>query len=671
MDNENLVNSLLLLNDKIFAIFDGDFKIVYSKNTLNKKELKDLILDFKQLGKEKLGSLKLEDKNIELYKIMLFDKEFFYATNHDVENDDGSELFDEDLFKFSQKIPTGIAIIKDKKVIFRNSILLEMLEFAPKDIHSKPWDKLSPENRKKVLSLISGELQGPSEIYVDIDINNPKWLLINASRNIASKSEYVVFLMNDITTQKESELEFKKEMERLHLTFESTNDAVIATDKDNNIVLFNKEATRITGYEKEEAIGKDIGKILFLINEAGHVFDYMHLDAYKDTDLILEAKNKSFRFVVFKISKVKDVDNNIYGNVMLIADVSDQKRKEKEILYLSYHDVLTGLHNRTFFEEQIKILNTPRQLPLSLIMGDVNGLKLTNDVFGHDAGDKLLRSVAKVLKNTCRNEDIIARWGGDEFIILLPQTSEIHVNLVMNRINAKIKNMFESNNTSTIMPSLALGYGIKTQSDENIYEIIRIAETNMYKRKMLTSSSVYSSIISSMKTALYERSNETEEHSRRLFKTCTRVAERYNISENDLSDLELFCMLHDIGKIGISDDILNKKGKLSKAEWEEMKKHPEIGYRIAHSSKELMGVANYILSHHEKFDGTGYPRNLASYDIPLLSRILAVSDAFDAMTHDRVYKAKISEEDAFIELQKYAGTQFDPEIVRIFLEVNK
>jgi len=671
MKKDNLVNSLLLLNDKIIAIVNGDFKLEYNKSNLDKKDINNIVEGFKKMEKAKNSFMELEDNEIELYKIILLERVFFYAIQKYEDNEKKLGLYDKYFFNFAQKVPSGMAIIKDKKVVFRNSILLGILGLESEDIYTQPWEKLNIQDKENVKRVIEGEIVGPIEIYVDFNKNDPKWLLINAVHSKLSGSDYVIFLMSDITTQKQNELEFKKEKERLYLTFESTNDAVIATDRDNNIVLFNKEASRLTGYTKEEAIGKQVNKILFLINEAGHVFDYLELDSYKDTNLILESKNKSFRFIVFKISKVRDIDESVQGNVILVADVSDQKRKEKEILYLSYHDVLTGLHNRTFFEEQIKILNTPRQLPLSIIMGDVNGLKLTNDVFGHDAGDMLLRNVAKVLKNTCRSEDIIARWGGDEFIILLPQTSEIHVNLVMNRIIAKIEKMFSSDNTNTIMPSLALGYGIKTQTDEEIYEVIRIAETNMYKRKMLTSSSVYSSIIGSMKSALYERSNETEEHSERLYQLCSRVAERYKLSENDMSDLELFCMLHDIGKIGISDDILNKKGKLSSKEWEEMKKHPEIGYRIAQSSKELMGVSNYILSHHERFDGSGYPRKLVSFDIPLLARILSVADAFDAMTHDRVYQSKISEKDALIELQDNAGTQFDPEIVRIFLEVNK
>ncbi len=219
-----------------------------------------------------------------------------------------------------------------------------------------------------------------------------------------------------------------------------------------------------------------------------------------------------------------------------------------------------------------------------------------------------------------------------------------------------------------LLPNMSLGYGVKLSEDEDIYETLKIAESNMYKRKMLSNESMHSSIIASMKVTLFEKSNETEEHTNRLYKNCYKIGRKFNLSDDEFNDLELVCLLHDIGKIGISDSILNKPEALNDEEWIEMKKHPEIGFRIAQATPELKKVAKYILYHHERFDGNGYPKGLKDFQIPLIDRILSVADAYDAMVNDRTYRKALSVEEAIQELISNSGTQFDPEIVKLFLE---
>jgi len=168
---------------------------------------------------------------------------------------------------------------------------------------------------------------------------------------------------------------------------------------------------------------------------------------------------------------------------------------------------------------------------------------------------------------------------------------------------------------------------------------------------------------------MYERSQETEAHALRLSEISKRIAAKLSLPQKDIDELEVFAMLHDIGKVGIDDRILNKPDRLTDEEWTIMKRHPEIGYRIAKASPELEVVAEYILSHHERWDGTGYPRGLVGENIPLLARIIAVADSYDAMTEDRVYRKAMSEQDAVEEIVRNTGTQFDPKIVRLFLEI--
>lgn len=199
-------------------------------------------------------------------------------------------------------------------------------------------------------------------------------------------------------------------------------------------------------------------------------------------------------------------------------------------------------------------------------------------------------------------------------------------------------------------------------------DAVKEAEENMHNRKLLNRKSSRSTIISSIMGTVYIRSQETEEHAKRLVDLSVRVGRKLNISQKDMDNLELFAMLHDIGKIGIDNSILNKPGKLSKNEWEIMKKHSEIGYRIAMSSPELEPIAEYILAHHERWDGNGYPQGLKGEEIPLLSRILAVVDSYDAMTEDRVYRKAMTHQAAIEEIKKNAGTQFDPNIAQIFID---
>ena len=200
-------------------------------------------------------------------------------------------------------------------------------------------------------------------------------------------------------------------------------------------------------------------------------------------------------------------------------------------------------------------------------------------------------------------------------------------------------------------------------------KLINIAEEYMYQRKLLEHTSSHSAIISSMKTTMNEKSQETEEHAERLAILTKAVATEMNLPQSDQDRLELLSTLHDIGKIVISDQILTKPGKLTDEEWVEMRRHPEIGYRIARAIPELMPVAEGILCHHERWDGNGYPQGLSKEMIPLPARILSIADAYDAMTQDRPYSKAISHEAAVEEVKRNAGTQFDPYIVNVFIEV--
>lgn len=378
--------------------------------------------------------------------------------------------------------------------------------------------------------------------------------------------------------------------------------------------------------------------------------------------LIVMPKNKKF----FQDDIIELFANQL-GIVFVRKQLEEEQRQyDEQIQFMSIHDRVTGLYNRIYFEEKLAEYDDERYYPISLLIGDVNGLKLTNDVFGHQMGDELLKVIADILKNVIQNDGIITRWGGDEFSIILPNTT---INQAENICINITKQLNKKINSLPLQPSLSLGAATKEDNGVSMQYVLKEAEDRMYRHKLLESRSFRNGIISSLTEMMLERDFETNEHAERITRLCGRVGEAAGLSDSDKDALNLLAILHDIGKIAVPDHILLKPDKLTTEESEEMKKHTEIGYRIASSTQELSHIADYILSHHERWDGSGYPRALRGTEIPKCVRVLSIVDAYDAMTSQRPYKKPIPHELAVKEIIRCSGTQFDPELVKIFAKI--
>jgi diguanylate cyclase (GGDEF)-like protein len=360
----------------------------------------------------------------------------------------------------------------------------------------------------------------------------------------------------------------------------------------------------------------------------------------------------------------KDSEGNIISLWGAAQDITVRKKNENQIIYMGYHDQLTGLYNRRFYEEELKRLDTMRNLPLTIAMADVNGLKLINDSFGHAIGDEVLRKSANLITKCCRADDIVARLGGDEFVIIFPKTDSVSAEAVI----ARIKEMEANEKMDSINISISFGHETKYKIEENIHNIIKTTEDHMYKNKLYESASIRSKTIDLIMNTLYEKNNREMLHSKRVSRLCEMIAIKMNFDKNDINQMSIAGLMHDIGKIGVDEKILNKTDKLNNEEWIKMKRHPEIGYRILSSVNEFSELAEYVLEHQEKWDGTGYPRNLKGEEISINARIIAIADAYDAMTTERTYSHALTEEEAIEEIKKCSGTQFDPEIVNTFIE---
>lgn len=464
--------------------------------------------------------------------------------------------------------------------------------------------------------------------------------------------------------------EAKKQSTVLRTIIDSLPEAIFYKDKECRFIGYNK---KFEEFYKTIGISEIIGKSdMEIYPDKEIASDFIKLD--KEIMETKEAryyeqivKNKFNKEVVEENVKIPVIgdDGEIWGIVGLSRDITERKQMEGKLRYFSETDILTGLFNRYSFEEKIKELNNDENLPMGVIMGDVNGLKLVNDTLGHLEGDRLLKDVANILKDSCNGlTEYIFRWGGDEFIILIPNINESKCEDLISRINKKC----ESVESEFIKINIALGETVKYKVEEDIYTCIKKVEEKVYRKKLLEKKSIKSSIINSLKRSLQEKSVETTEHTERVSKYAEAIGKKMNLKISELDDLMLTAQLHDIGKIGIDENILMKPGKLTNEEFEIMKTHAEKGYRIINASSDLDTIAKYVLGHHEKWDGTVYPLGLKGNEIPLISRIINIVDSFDVMTHNRPYREAMTEDDALIELKSCSGTQFDPSIVKIFIE---
>lgn len=517
---------------------------------------------------------------------------------------------------------------------------------------SKPFTKLTDE--VKSIDLTEIEIQR-LKVYGKDEFA----FLRNSINNMLSKIEI-------------EQYNVRKNKERLHATLKSVGGGVIAVDKNGKIEFINDKAQRLTGYDKKEAYEKSFEDVYEVIDENTRekvessmqkVFE-IKKTVESDNDMILITKD-GFEIVIEDIAApIIDRLGKVIGVVLVFRDISEKKEKRKQIEFLSYHDQLTGAYNRRYFEEELIRLDNNKNLPLTIVYADVNGLKIINDAFGHKYGDLLIKQVSDVLKTEFRPEDIISRTGGDEFVILLPKTEGYFAAKLINNAKEKIEEKVVMN----IKMSVSFGLATKNDESQSIENILKNAEDFMYKEKTFDSTSNRNAVIKSIINTLQIKNPREDAHSKRVGIICESIGKAYNLRDDKLKELRIAGELHDIGKIAIGEAILNKPNTLSKAEWTQIKRHPEIGYRLLCTSSEYYNIAECVLLHHERWDGKGYPKGLKAYQIPWKARVLAIADSYDAMTYDRPYRNSLSLEEAVEEIKKNAKTQFDPDIARTFVE---
>ena len=501
-------------------------------------------------------------------------------------------------------------------------------------------------------------------ISCEVFVNHiQKYLLVDIYK---PEKDRIAVMFSDITRKSQAESLAERQKLRLEALFKNSSDAIILFDSHQEIIDINEKFTELFGYTIDEIRGKKVDMVV--ASEA--IFD----KANKLTSDLLNGHDISMESVRFGADgqprevSIKGItiklNNEIIRGYGIYTDISQRKKAEREILYMNYHDQLTNLYNRRFFEEELRRLDTERNLPISIIMADVNGLKLYNDAFGHVEGDNLLIKAAELIKKECREDEIIARLGGDEFVILLPKTNSEEAKRIIKRIKTSGSEIC----LKSMELSISLGWSTKKSVDQDINELLKNAEDNMYKNKLSEKSGVKGKAVQAIINSFHDKNKIEEQHSKRVSRLCEAIGIAMGKSESELNVLRTAGLLHDIGKIAICEEILNKPDQLTEEEWNEIKRHPEIGYRILKSVNDKEEIAEFVLAHHERWDGKGYPKGIKGEEIPLIARIIAVACAYDSMTSKRPYRNFLPWEEAAGELKKNAGAQFDPEIVKIFTE---
>ncbi len=354
-------------------------------------------------------------------------------------------------------------------------------------------------------------------------------------------------------------------------------------------------------------------------------------------------------------------DNEI---ISLCRRTTDNVNYMEHMKYLSSYDELTGVFNNRHFNDILKNYVVPNKLPVSVIILDVNGFKSINDDYGHRSGDILLIEFTNALNNIDSPNKIVARTSGDDFAVILPNTTKEEAECIFEEINSRCI----TKKVTNIPFSISFGVDTATTETDELLKISKSAEELLYKQKLYTSSGQKDNTIELINSTLLAKNKREQLHSNRVSELCGEMASVLGWSKLDQQKIKTAGLLHDIGKIGISDAILNKPGRLTDAEFEELSAHPEIGYRILQSSTNMKEISEFAYSHHEKWDGTGYPRQLKGTEIIIEARIIAIVDAYDAMTSSRSYREGLPKEVAIQELIRCKNTQFDPELVDIFIE---
>ena len=477
-----------------------------------------------------------------------------------------------------------------------------------------------------------------------------------------------VLACRDTRHHRQNEDVLEKSEERYHTIFDHSPLGIVHIDHDGIVTDLNETFAQIMGTQKTRLLGFNMIERL--------VDPWMRravLDSLGGTPGLYEGQYTSLTggrtsWLKAQFRPMTSRKGTFLGVVGVVEDVSERREAEERIRFLNLHDPLTGLLNRRCFDQELHRLDTPDHLPLCLVMGDVNGLKLANDAFGHPEGDLLLTTIAQILHDTAEPEEQVFRWGGDEFILLLPRADASRARERIARIHERCTSY---GGKGLVRPSISLGFGIKNSPDEDYRDVLlKVAEDRMYEVKMREGRRARLRILAALEERLHRVSGgDMGRHLNRLLRWCDWLGPLMDLREGDHKNLRLLCQFHDLGLVGCSREVLDLPAPLQEEAFEQLQEHPVTGYRLAKSIPELLPAADLILAHHERWDGKGFPQGLWQESLPFPVRLFHLVDALDVLTHPRPYDPPLQPDLALAELRRQRGTRFDPALTDRFADL--
>ncbi len=413
----------------------------------------------------------------------------------------------------------------------------------------------------------------------------------------------------------------------------------------------------LLGVKKENIIGKEIREVIKEV-------EFFWFDAFIK---VIEGKSNYEILEDYSAFYSRYYRSIIYSPApmqlaVMIEDITESKTVENRLKDSTVTDFLTKLYNRRYFDEYQMDFNRSEHYPLGVFVVDVNHLKKVNDTYGHKIGDQLIVSVANILKEFIRGKGLVIRWGGDEFLILLYRANSASCEVLKEMITKELQKIEIQDEPI----SVAIGYTIKKIKATDFISSFKQAEDRMMEHKKSNVNRTNGTLVDALLKVLWHKNNDEYRHSQRVALIAKRMAMELGLSKDELSILDMASMLHDIGKVLIDNQVLTKKEQLVELEEQLLYSHPQIGHDLLDSIFSSSKLSEIILQHHERYDGTGYPKGLKGEEIMIEARIIHLAETFDALTQS-TYQKSLDYPEAIKIIQSESGKQFDPNLVDLFI----
>ncbi|MFH1367612.1 MAG: PAS domain S-box protein [Elusimicrobiota bacterium] len=666
-------------------------------------------------------------------KIIYYDGYVFDITEQK-QKDTSLQESEERYKKLVQITPEAIVVHSEGKIVYINAAGAKTIGAdSPEEVIGKPvLDFVHPDYRQAVIQRTkvmyeSGEkVPAMEEKFLRLDGKIIDVEVAAAGLQYQGKPSVIVAI-RDITEQKQKETSLRESEERYKSLVQLLPDAVVVHSGGKVVFINQKGAESVGAKSPEEIIGRSIkdyihpDSIQLALQRTKIMYEQQKpLPSVEEKFIRIDG-----RVIDTEVTGMGLVFQGKPSAIVVIRDITERKKSEEKLkeLYkdlvrtnkklerLALRDPHTGLYNFRYLEDiiEVEFHKCRRNVhPLSVVMMDIDYFKSLNDVYGHQFGDLVLKQFGKYLQSFMRKSDVLIRYGGEEFVIVSPGVNRSGAMKMSQRLldslnftnfgnkSHKVKLKISMAVVSCPEDACAKGMDLVSKADHVLNKVKEFGGNTVYStddtrdKKKLAENDEDVKVLKDKIDKLNKRANQslieaifafaktlelkdyqTGVHTEKTVKYATEIAVRMKLPRQDVESVKQAAILHDLGKIGISEKILLKKAKLTKEEFEEIKKHPQIAADILRPIQHLHALIPHIIYHHERWDGKGYPNKLKGQEIPVGARIVAVADVYQALTSARPYRKAYSKKEALKMIKQEAGKQFDPKIIELFLKIAK